>query len=194
MDARVVELRHLDDVVGSADLLPAIRKELTESQTLVRNASYSDATGRRLLTVTGELAQIAGWVASDAGQHADAQRLYLWARPWRTKRATIPLPRNCFPRSATILRTSESLTTHYFWPVALGDPGRAEPLLPAAVASYPDGHSREIALSLSWLAESCARTGALDAARTTLDRAKDYAARMPSARTDDRFRAVQELV
>lgn len=78
--------------------------------------------------------------------------------------------------------------------IELGDPGRAEPLLSAAVASYPDGHSREIALYLSWLAESCARTGALDAARTTLDRAEDYAARMPSARTDDRFRAVQELV
>src|SRR5262249_41624165 len=33
--------------------------------------------GRRLLTVAGELAQLAGWVASDAGRYGEAQRIYL---------------------------------------------------------------------------------------------------------------------
>jgi len=30
-----------------------------------------------LLTVVGELAQLAGWVASDAGRYTEAQRIYL---------------------------------------------------------------------------------------------------------------------
>ncbi len=77
LGARVVELRHLDDVVGSAELLPAVRQELADAESLVRNGSYTEPIGRRLLTATGELAQLAGWVASDAGKYADAQRLYL---------------------------------------------------------------------------------------------------------------------
>jgi hypothetical protein len=64
-------------VVGSTDLLPAITKELNELESLVRNASYTDPTGIRLLTAVGELSQLAGWVASDAGRHAEAQRVYL---------------------------------------------------------------------------------------------------------------------
>ena len=77
MEARVVELRHLDDTVGSADLLPAIVTELGHAEDLAREASFSEQTGRRLFTVIGELAQLAGWVASDAGHYQHAQRLYL---------------------------------------------------------------------------------------------------------------------
>jgi hypothetical protein len=73
----VVELRHLDDVVSSTELLPAILKELDDAETLVRSASYTEAVGRRLLTVVGELSQLAGWGASDANWHRYAQRLYL---------------------------------------------------------------------------------------------------------------------
>jgi hypothetical protein len=75
--------------------------------------------------------------------------------------------------------------------IELGSPGRAEPLLSGAVATYPEEHPREVALYLSWLAESYARTGELDAARATLERAKGFASRMPSTRTDDRFKAVE---
>ncbi|WP_182441337.1 hypothetical protein [Streptacidiphilus sp. PB12-B1b] len=32
--------------------------------------------GRELLGLIGELAQIAGWVASNAGEHAEAERIY----------------------------------------------------------------------------------------------------------------------
>lgn len=71
--------------------------------------------------------------------------------------------------------------------IELGNPGNAEPLLSAAIATYPEEHSREVALYLSWLAETYARVGALDAARDTLSRAREFASRMPSARTDDRF-------
>jgi tetratricopeptide (TPR) repeat protein len=46
-------------------------------QDAVRSASYTEKIGRRLLTVVGELAQLAGWVASDAGRYGEAQRIYL---------------------------------------------------------------------------------------------------------------------
>ncbi|WP_249124951.1 helix-turn-helix domain-containing protein [Saccharopolyspora erythraea] len=77
LERRVVELRHLDDVVSSRELLPAVSKELSDAKSLVRSASYSEMTGRRLFTAVGELAQLAGWIASDAGAYADAQRFYL---------------------------------------------------------------------------------------------------------------------
>ncbi|MGH3696536.1 MAG: helix-turn-helix domain-containing protein [Pseudonocardiaceae bacterium] len=77
LETRVIELRHLDDVIGGGDLFPVVRKELSEVQGAVQSASYTEEIGRRLLTVVGELAQLAGWVASDAGRCAQAQRVYL---------------------------------------------------------------------------------------------------------------------
>jgi transcriptional regulator with XRE-family HTH domain len=77
LETRVIELRHLDDVIGGGDLFPAVRKELSEVHGVVQSASYSDSIGSRLLTVVGELAQLAGWVASDAGRYTEAQRIYL---------------------------------------------------------------------------------------------------------------------
>jgi len=77
LGARVVELRHLDDTVGSAALLPVVLAELDRAERLAREASYPPQVGARLLTVVGELSQLAGWVASDAGHHQHAQRLYL---------------------------------------------------------------------------------------------------------------------
>lgn len=77
LEARVVELRHLDDVIGGGDLWPLIRRELTEARGVVETARYTENVGRRLLTVVGELSQLAGWVASDAGQFPEAQRVYL---------------------------------------------------------------------------------------------------------------------
>jgi len=40
------------------------------------DAAYGEALGRRLLTAAGELCQLAGWVADDAGLHALARRAY----------------------------------------------------------------------------------------------------------------------
>lgn len=77
LETRVIELRHLDDVIGGGDLFPVVSKELSELHEVVRSASYNGEVGRRLLTVTGELAQLAGWVASDAGRYIEAQRIYL---------------------------------------------------------------------------------------------------------------------
>ncbi|CAM2800406.1 helix-turn-helix transcriptional regulator [Saccharomonospora xinjiangensis] len=77
LEHRVIELRHLDDVVGGRDLLPVVHQELVAAQRVVNDASYTEGTGRRLLTVVAELAQLTGWVAGDAGHYAEAQRVYL---------------------------------------------------------------------------------------------------------------------
>ncbi|MGH3912567.1 MAG: helix-turn-helix domain-containing protein [Pseudonocardiaceae bacterium] len=77
LEKRVIELRHLDDLMSSDDLFPVVREELSEAQEVIQSASYTEKTGRRLLTVAAELAQLAGWVASDAGRYREAQRIYL---------------------------------------------------------------------------------------------------------------------
>ncbi len=43
---------------------------------MFREQSYTETTGRQLLIQIGELAQIAGWIASDAGQQSEAERIY----------------------------------------------------------------------------------------------------------------------
>ncbi|MGH3942026.1 MAG: helix-turn-helix domain-containing protein [Pseudonocardiaceae bacterium] len=77
LEKRVIELRHLDDLVNSDDLFPIVRKELSGVHELIQAASYTQKTGRRLLRVAAEFAQLAGWTASDAGRYSEAQRIYL---------------------------------------------------------------------------------------------------------------------
>lgn len=77
LEDRVVELRHLDRLVGGRDLLHIVQREFEEVQMLAKEASFVEVNGRRLLVVVGELAQLAGWVASDAGRYPEAQATYL---------------------------------------------------------------------------------------------------------------------
>lgn len=73
---RVHALRLADDVLSGGDLIAPAFRELSAAVTLFRESTYSDTVGRGLLTQIGELAQITGWVASDAGRHDDAERAY----------------------------------------------------------------------------------------------------------------------
>lgn len=74
--ARVHGLRLADDLLAGRDLITPASRELAGAVRLHRERSYDEATGRELLVQIGELAQIAGWIASDAGAHADAERAY----------------------------------------------------------------------------------------------------------------------
>lgn len=269
LEARVVELRHLDDVVSSGVLLPAVVKELGEVEALVDSASFSDRVGRRLFTAFGELAQLAGWIASDAGRCADAQRLYLSGvdasevagdrvlgaqllSGLSYQLANVGNPRDAALVARTAVRGADHaspvvralLLERLAWAsvkagdaegtwraldavndsydrrgdagsepewvywlnqaeidvmagrclIELGRPADAEPLLANAVASYPAEHAREVALYLTWLAESHARTGDLDAARDVVERAQRHAATMPSARAEGRLDSVARLL
>ncbi|WP_435133046.1 transcriptional regulator [Actinacidiphila sp. bgisy144] len=74
--ARVHALRLADDVLSGGDLIEPAFRALHAGVRLHREAAFSERTGRALLVQIGELAQIAGWIASDAGRHSDAERAY----------------------------------------------------------------------------------------------------------------------
>ncbi|MFF7530314.1 helix-turn-helix domain-containing protein [Streptomyces bobili] len=74
--ARVHGLRLADDVLSGGDLLGPAFRELRSALALYREASFTEDTGRALLTQIGELGQITGWVASDAGRLDDAEHAY----------------------------------------------------------------------------------------------------------------------
>ncbi len=269
LEARVVQLRHLDDTVSSSHMLPVITKELDAATALARDAVFGDAVGRRLFTAVGELAQLAGWVASDAGQYLKAKQLYLSgvsatetignrvlgaqllsclsyqiANVGRREDALL-IARSAFKGAvgatpavrallleryawaaarlrdaSTTRRVLDAVDDSYeqrsadicepewvYWlnraeidvmaarcAIELGTPAQAEPLLTRALAGYNCEHIREVALYQTWLAESYAKTGDLDAARVTLGFAQTAADRADSARLQRRVTAVSSLI
>lgn len=76
LQSRVHALRLADDVLSGRDLVRPALRELTGAVRLIRESSYSEVTGSAMLRQIGELAQIAGWIAADAGRLADAERVY----------------------------------------------------------------------------------------------------------------------
>ncbi|WP_131741263.1 transcriptional regulator [Actinomadura roseirufa] len=74
--ARVHALRLADDVLAGRDLLVPAFRELDAAVRIYRESTHGEETGRALLSVIGEFAQIAGWVAGDAGLHRRAAETY----------------------------------------------------------------------------------------------------------------------
>lgn len=77
VEQRVHQFRLLDDHVGGTDTYANVRAELAATADLLRTAAYTEPLGKRLLVAIGELCQLSGWVASDAGRYSIAERLYL---------------------------------------------------------------------------------------------------------------------
>ncbi|MFI2030949.1 transcriptional regulator [Streptomyces buecherae] len=73
---RVHGLRLADDVLAGGDLIRPALRELRSAVRLYREGAHTGTVGRELLRQVGELAQIVGWIASDAGRHAEAERIY----------------------------------------------------------------------------------------------------------------------
>jgi len=76
VERRIAELRRMDDFVAGGDLHSLVERELHATATLLREASYTEPLGRRLLAAIGELCQLAGWVVGDAGQYGRAAHHY----------------------------------------------------------------------------------------------------------------------
>ncbi|MGO4423062.1 transcriptional regulator, partial [Streptomyces sp. MCAF7] len=64
------------DVLAGGDLMAPVFRELNAAMRLYRESTHTEGVGSALLAQVGELAQIAGWIASDAGQHEQAERAY----------------------------------------------------------------------------------------------------------------------
>ncbi|WP_067143980.1 tetratricopeptide repeat protein [Microtetraspora malaysiensis] len=78
-DVRLDALRHLDDQVGSGQAYDAATAELRLITRILKEASYSEATGRRLYASAAEASRLAGWCAYDAGHTAAAERHFVAA-------------------------------------------------------------------------------------------------------------------
>ncbi|MET8811144.1 hypothetical protein ABZW47_04000 [Streptomyces sp. NPDC004549] len=74
--ARVHGIRPADDVLSGGDLIAAAFRELRAAVRLYRESEHSEEMGRGLLVQIGELGQVAGWIASDAGRGEDAEHAY----------------------------------------------------------------------------------------------------------------------
>lgn len=74
---RTARLRRLDDLLGGADTYQLYASELAATTRLTEEASYTSSTGRALLAVVAEQAQLAGWAAFDSGMQAEARQHYL---------------------------------------------------------------------------------------------------------------------
>ena len=72
VEHRVIQLRRADDFVAGRDSHGLIDRELSATTRLLRCANCTDEQTRRLLTATGELAQLAAWVAADSDQSSAA--------------------------------------------------------------------------------------------------------------------------
>jgi hypothetical protein len=67
-------------------------------------------------------------------------------------------------------------------------------LLSDAIDAYAPDHAREVALYRTWLAESYARAGVFDAARSVLSKAHEVAETLTSSRLDRRVEDVARLL
>jgi hypothetical protein len=76
LSARVHALRLADDLLAGGDLIAPAFRELDGVVRMYQESTHSEDASHGLLTVIGEFAQIAGWVASDAGQNDRAAETY----------------------------------------------------------------------------------------------------------------------
>ena len=70
---RVIQLRRADDYVSGHTTYELVREEIRATTRLLNDASLNEDQARRLLTATGELAQLAAWIAADMGQYQEAE-------------------------------------------------------------------------------------------------------------------------
>ncbi|WP_218917332.1 twin-arginine translocation signal domain-containing protein [Luteipulveratus mongoliensis] len=73
---RTARLRRLDNVLGGGDTFRIYLAEYRATKKKINEGTYSEATGRSLISVLAEQAQQAGWAAFDAGEQDKAVRLY----------------------------------------------------------------------------------------------------------------------
>ena len=75
----IAHLRRIDFRYGSGRIRERAVQLLHHETTRLLHGSYSDSTGRALLTAVAQAARLAASTAADAGRHALAQRYYIQA-------------------------------------------------------------------------------------------------------------------
>lgn len=77
LPAMIAELRAMDDVAGGGDVLTLAQDHFCWVAGLLDQASYDDATGRKLHRALAELGKLVGWTCYESGQHGLAQRYHI---------------------------------------------------------------------------------------------------------------------
>jgi transcriptional regulator with XRE-family HTH domain len=166
VEQRVADLRRLDDHLAGGDTYALVSRELAATEQLARDSAYTQANGRRLFSALGELGQLAGWVAFDAGRHEAAARHYLAGAEAAREASRQEIAANNLsslayqmtntgnPHDGALLAATTAKGTEREHPAvrALMLDRLAVPLLEATTARLPADHRRELALYLSWLA------------------------------------------
>jgi tetratricopeptide (TPR) repeat protein len=76
IEHRLAHLRRLDDELGSGDLARMAQAELALVARLLRDGSYTTASGRRLYSLAAEASRQAAWAYFDQDNHAAASRCF----------------------------------------------------------------------------------------------------------------------
>jgi hypothetical protein len=71
--------RSLDNAYGGGLTREAVIGQLILTASLVKDSTYTEEVGRKLITGMGDLATVAGWMCHDVSMHATAQRYFLLA-------------------------------------------------------------------------------------------------------------------
>ncbi|WP_242890316.1 transcriptional regulator [Actinomadura litoris] len=159
--ARVHGLRLADDVLAGRDLISPAFRELDSAVRIYRDTTHPEQTSRKLLSVIGEFAQIAGWVASDAGQHERAAETYRLGVDAAREAGDGPLVSN-------LIGSLAYQTTN------VGDPESGVQLAREALeAAGPDAPPRARALAWDRIAWAHARAQDAQEAMAALGEARD---------------------
>jgi hypothetical protein len=79
LQARLSQLSHLDDVLGSGKLRDLAAAELRLLTGLLTDTTHTADTEQRLYSLAAQASRLCGWLCYDSGLHAAAQRYYLTA-------------------------------------------------------------------------------------------------------------------
>jgi transcriptional regulator with XRE-family HTH domain len=143
---RVGELRRLDDHLAGGDTHRLVSRELAATVRLADEASYTERTGRGLFAAIGELAQLAGWVSSDAGLEHQASDYYL-------------LGRRAAEQGGDRSGAANNLSSLAYQFANSGDPVEAVVLARAAASGATEAPPRVRALLMERVAWAHARAG-----------------------------------
>ncbi|MFJ9771183.1 transcriptional regulator [Kitasatospora sp. NPDC101157] len=157
---RVHGLRLADDVLAGGDLVETVIRELRSAVRLHNDTSHTEAVGRQLLTGVAELAQLAGWVATDSAGKADPVPLFRTGVAAATQAGDGPL-------------AAHLLGSWGYWEANRGDIRRGLGLVRAAEHEAAGGPVRARSLTAARVAWVSTLAGDQRAALTAIDTAMD---------------------
>jgi hypothetical protein len=163
----LAETRQLDDLVGPKQLLNPIEGQLAMAEQLRRGAEGEALAA--LLSLTGQLAQFAGWLCLDSGDHAKA-------RHYNDRALSLAVAANDLPLGSYVLSCGS------FQAYEANNPAEALLLAQAAQAQHWQPTPAVLAWALRTEGYAHALKGDADTCQGALDRAAEV---LTTSKPDD---------